>query len=144
MGARGRLESLPPPRPPGGSHLSRHQDARRPGSAGQPGHSRTYPRAWAPLPLLARRGQEGSRAQVSIPPRVGYAAGHTCQLERRQTGQPHKVSGVDWRRASLAGDFLLPSSAEGGEDRLRERPQPGVLEAGCALAYKGRALVHPF
>lgn len=33
------------------------------------------------------------RAQVSVPPRMGPAAGHTCQLGELQTGQPRIVSG---------------------------------------------------
>ena len=40
------------------------------------------------------------------------------------------------------GFFLSLISGVGGG--LRERPQPLALEAGCALAYRGRALVDPF
>lgn len=70
----------------------------------------TYSRAWAPLPLLARRGREQElppRAQVSVSPRVGPAAGHTCQLERLQPGQPRKVSGGGLAVCVFGGGFSL-------------------------------------
>lgn len=101
-GARGWSESLPPPLPPGGSHLSGTKMTGALGPAGQPGHGRMYLRARPPLPQPARRGREGGRpagrkgkspsprAQVSIPPRVGPVAGHTCQLERLHSGSPAK------------------------------------------------------
>lgn len=72
-------------------------------TAGQPGRGRKYPQPGLPFPWgLGGAGREAGRkeplprAQVSVPPRVGPAAGHTCQLERLQTGQPRAVSAVDW------------------------------------------------
>lgn len=90
-----RLESLPPPRPPAGSHLSWQPDAWRPGPCGSVGHGRAYPLAWAPFPCGSERpGDRAPAPRTSfLPAACGPAAGHTCQLERLQPGRPRKVPG---------------------------------------------------
>lgn len=113
MRGTGGLKSLPPPRPPAGPHLSWHRERRSAPALLRVSLAEAARVRGPGRPFFCRLGGAGRkepppRAQVSIPPRVGPAAGHTCQLERLQIGQPCKVSGVDWRCASLVGGFLLP------------------------------------
>lgn len=106
----------------------RHQNAQHLGPGGSAG-----PRPRVSLgpasPSLAgsegRRGWVGGRpdARERAPaPRTSFHPAECGPRSRAHLSageaahrQPRKVSGVDWRRASLAEDFLLPSSGCAGE-----------------------------
>lgn len=121
----------PSPTPAGGFAPVRHQDA---GCFGPCGSAGPRPPVSAGPASPSPAGSEGPggraggqaqgkkpqpRAQVSHPAACGPGSrAHLSAVEAAHR-QPCKVSGVDWRRASLAEGFLLQSS---GGRCLRERP----------------------